>query len=205
MNREEIFNRIQNEYCNKSFQSLNIYNLLQEYKHNKKINHKLQIINNIIIEYNKLDNKLDNSIIDDFAYAFTSHNIITKLRKDKFNKIIISEIKKNIIDKKYNYNQIYRNKIKINILDKNYNWQIINLQTNKNIYGINIIDIQNHKKLSEIINNINNENKNIIYVICNNINYIDIKNKIFTIFQTGLMNNKICYIKGIKNMINKYL
>ena len=29
------------------FQSLNIYNLLQEYKHNKKINHKLQIINKL--------------------------------------------------------------------------------------------------------------------------------------------------------------
>ena len=156
MNRSELFNRIQNEICYNTINSLSDYQIIQEYKYHKNIYNKLKVINNVLNTYGINDK----NIMNDFAYALTPINVLNQLKKDKFNKIVLENINKLELD--------IKPIIKIN---KKYDWCLSNKKNKKTLYGINIIDINKCKKMSEAINNINsyndnfNNHTNIIYVI----------------------------------------
>jgi len=196
MNRSELFNRIQNEICYNTINSLSDYQIIQEYKYHKNIYNKLKVINNVLNTYGINDK----NIMNDFAYALTPINVLNQLKKDKFNKIVLENINKLELD--------IKPIIKIN---KKYDWCLSNKKNKKTLYGINIIDINKCKKMSEAINNINsyndnfNNHTNIIYVICNNIYINNLSNRTIEFLQKGFMNNKVCYIKGLIHSINRYI
>ena len=55
-----------------------------------------------------------------------------------------------------------------------------------------------------IDNKHNTEKSKLLCVICNYIQFTSNKNKEYKLFQVGFLNDTICYIKNIKNIINKF-
>jgi len=56
-----------------------------------------------------------------------------------------------------------------------------------------------------LIDNKNNTNKSkLLCVICNKITFTSNKNKAYTLFEIGYLNDTLCYINNIETIIKKY-
>ena len=148
-------------------------------------------------------------IVDDYLLELIPAGTKGIIRGNKFNNIV-----KNIINNlKLDNNRfeiIFEKQCSKYIISEIPDWYILEKLTDKIIIGMNQLDLwnggqQTNRGSKYLIDNKNNTEKSkLLCVVCNKINFVSNKNKAYKLFEIGYLNNTLCYVKNIKNIINNF-
>jgi hypothetical protein len=199
-----INSRINFEICKDTIYKLSDNILLPLFLKTKSVNNKIQHLK-IILTNNNLNDNIISNIINDYILDIIPPSVKGKIRGHEFNKIVKEKIllfnlNNKLFDIKFN------TKTPFKTINETPDVYILEKNTNKIILIMNSLDIWNggHQKIiADKYLNDNNEHYIIINVICNEIQF-KTKNKIFKLFEIGFFNNRLCYLKNLKNLINLY-
>lgn len=130
------------------------------------------------------------------------------IRGNKFNKIIKQYIT-NLELSSEQFEVCFEKECDIHPTSEKPDWYILEKSTNKILIGMNQLDLwggghQTNRGSKYIINNNNTETSKLLCVICNEIQFKNVKNKAFRLFDIGFQNNTLCYLNNLKCIIYSY-
>jgi hypothetical protein len=201
-----INDRIKNEICYKTINELKDEKLLDDYKKCKSVKNEILKLKNILEKYNIKEKDM---IINDYLLQLVPAGTKGVIRGNKFNNIVKDTIISIGLDKnrfEIEFEKQYNNCMSDEIPD----WYVLEKSTCKIIIGMNQISIfgggqQLNRGYKYLVDNkLNTDKSKLLCVICNEINFINNKNKIYKLFEIGYSNDTLCYITGIKNIINNF-
>lgn len=207
-NIEYINKRTDKEICYTTINTLKDENLIEEYKDCKSVKKSIEKLCNILEKY-KIEEKVKNSIINDYLPDLVPAGTKGVIRGNKFNNIVKDTINnfKLDIDK---FEICFEKQCKINITTEIPDWYILEKSTQKVIIGMNQLDLwsggqQSNRGSKYLIDNKNNTEKcKLLCVVCNEKKFNNDKSKAFKLFKIGYSNNTLCYIKNIETIVKEY-
>lgn len=203
-----INNRINKEICDDTINKLKDSYLINDYKKCKSVQKEINKIDLILTKYN-IENETKKLIINDYLLELIPAGTKGVIKGNIFNDIVKNTIINLNLDNK-RFEIQFEKKCELNITSEIPDWYIIEKSTGKIIIGMNQLDLwggghQLNRGFKYLINNKNNTEKSkLLCVVCNRIKLISNKNKTYKLFQIGYLNNTLCYIKNIENIINNY-
>lgn len=205
---KEINDRIKKEICNETLKKLTDENLMNEYMKSDSVKRSIENLKEVL-DKNEIDNEKINNIIRDYLLKLIPPGTKGVIRGNKFNNIIKEYITNLKLDTEI-YDIKFETKHKEFITDEIPDWYIYNKKTKKIIIGMNQLSLwgggQQTNRGSKYIQNCsyNSNTSKLLCVIANNINITSVLNKEYKLFETGFKNNTLCYLNGIKDIINKF-
>jgi hypothetical protein len=204
---DKINKRIKQEICYKTLEELIDEKLISEYEKCKSVKNQIKKFENILDKY--VDNDTKEKIITEYLFKLIPAGTKGFVRGNKFNSIVKSFIINLKLDQE-RFEICFEKKAKNHITTEIPDWYILEKITNKIIIGMNQLDLwgggqQINRGFKYIENNKhNNENSKLLCVVCNEIQFTSIKNKIYKLFEIGFKNNTLCYLNNLENIINIY-
>lgn len=203
-----INSRINKEICYDTINKLKDTYLINDYKECKSVKNEIKKLE-LILEKNNIETNIKKTIIDDYILELIPAGTKGVIRGNKFN-IIVKNFINNLKLNTQRFEICFEKKCESCITSEIPDWYILEKTTNKIIIGMNQLDLwgggqQLNRGFKYLINNNHNTDKNkLLCVICNKIQLVSNKNKIFKLFEEGYLNDTLCYINNIKTIINKF-
>ena len=203
-----INNRINNEICYDTINKLSDISLLNEYKQCKSVQNEIKKLTEIL-DNHKIQFSVKDSIINDYILKLIPAGTKGVIRGITFNSIVKNVIINLNLDNEH-FEICFEKQCKLSITSEIPDWYILEKSTEKIIIGMNQLDLwgggqQINRGSKYLIDNKNNTNKSkLLCVICNKITFTSNKNKAYTLFEIGYLNDTICYINKIETIIKKY-
>jgi hypothetical protein len=204
---DDINERIKKECCRKTIKLLKDGKLLDKYKECKSVKKNINILQDILQDQNvSLDKQSD--IIKEYIPYLIPPGTKGVIRGDYFIKIIKDHINSLDLSKRFKI-RFEKKHIKFPTTEIP-DWYIYDKKKNKILIGMNQLDLwsggQQLNRGSKYLfnNNFNTKNSKLLCVVCNGVKLASRKNKIFKLFNEGFKNDTLCYIKGIKSIVNKF-
>ena len=204
---ECINNRIRKEFCKETFKLLSDSNLMNKYQECKSVRKNIIKLRNVLVGKN-ISSKIQEEIIEEFMLELIPAGTKGVIRGNEFNSIIKKyllnlELSLDIFDIKFETK--HDNFLTCEIPD----WYIYDKKHNKIIIGMNQLDLwggghQFNRGSKYLIDHINISNSKLLCVVCNFIEIKSDKNKVFRFFDVGFRNDTICYLNGLKRIIDEY-
>ena len=203
-----INQRINREYCEKTFNELSDTNLLPEYIRTKSVKKKIKDIRHILKKHNQNPDVIP-SIINDITQLIIPPGTKGVIKGNKFNFIV----KQKIIDMKLHHSRFeiqFEKHCLQYLTDEIPDWYIIDHYTKKIMIGMNQLDIwRGGHQLNRGTKYIHHEKfdnttKKLMCVVCHKIEFKTAKNKAFTLFCKGFQNDTLCYINGLEQRIKSF-
>jgi len=203
-----INDRINREICDDTIDKLKDVILIPEYKKCKSVKNSINTLTTILKRHSISDDTAG-LVIDDYLIELIPPGTKGVIRGNIFNSIV-----KDIIDGMKLDNQVFDVRFEAHCdtcaTDEKPDWYILEKSTGKVIIGMNQLDLWNggqqlnrgYKYLVD--NKINTDKSKLLCVVCNKIIFGSEKTKSYRLFQIGFMNDTLCYIKNITNIINKF-
>ena len=201
---DKINKRIENDLCEQTIDLLKDKNLTKEYKESKSVIKKIDKLEKILSKKLSIKDTIEEIILEIVPPG--TKGVIKGL---KFNKIIKTYINSLNLDKE-RFELEFEKQHKDNLMSEIPDWYIYDKKSKKIIIGMNQLDFwsgghqSNRGNYYIIKNDINNENRKFLCVICNKIKFKNDKTKVYKLFETGFKNNTLCYIKGLKKIIDLF-
>lgn len=208
MNIEYINKRINKEICVKTINILKDENLMKDYKKCKSVQNAIKKLETVINNHN-IDENIKQKIIDDYLINLIPPGTKGVIRGNKFNKIVKNIILKLKLDES-KFDICFESQHKKFKMSEIPDWYIYEKLTKKIIIGMNQLDLWNggqqiNRGTKYLIDNkMNTKKSKILCVVCNEVKFINNKNKIYKLFETGYTNDTLCYINNIKHIINDF-
>jgi hypothetical protein len=205
---ENINKRIQNEYCDDTWNKLTDEKLMDKLKECSSVKKRIDKLCQKLKKHN-LDEDIQKEIKNDVLPYLIPAGTKGIIRGNEFNKIIKDKIKSLCLDKE-KFDICFEKKCEKQSTDEIPDWYIYEKITNKTIIGMNQIDLwsggaQSNRGSKYILNNqINSENCKLLCVVCNKIQFKSNRNKKFNLFKVGFDKNTLCYINNLQNIIYSY-
>jgi hypothetical protein len=205
---KEINDRINKEVCSETLKKLTDENLMNEYMKSESVKRSIENLKEVL-EKNEIDNEKINNIIKDYLLKLIPPGTKGVIRGNKFNNII----KDYVINLKLDtdiYDIQFETKHKEFLTDEIPDWYIYNKKTKKIIIGMNQLSLwgggQQTNRGSKYIQNCsyNSNTVKLLCVVANDIKITSVLNKEYKLFETGFNNNTLCYLNGLKDVINKF-
>lgn len=202
--------RIRDEICINSINQLKDENLINEYKQTKSVRAEILKLNNILASH-KIDETTRNSIIAEYIAELIPPGTKGAIRGVKFNTIVKQFISSLNLDP--NVFEIAFEKKPTNVtISEIPDWYILNKSNNRLLIGMNQLDLwsggqQINRGYKYIVDGFGQTAPNqykLICVVCNDITIKSDKNKVYRLFDVGFRNNALCFLRGLKNIINRY-
>ena len=156
-----------------------------------------------------IDEETKQKIIQEYLLELIPAGTKGVIRGNKFNNIVKKFIINLGLDKE-RFEICFEKKCEGHFTTEIPDWYILEKSTNKIIIGMNQLDLwgggQQLNRGSKYIENNkhNNENSKLLCVICNEIQFKSNKNKAYKLFETGFINNTLCYLNNLQNIITSY-
>jgi len=204
---EEINARIKQEICYDTLDELSDEKLLCDYKNCHSVQNEIKKLADILEKYT--DEETKQKIIDEYLLQLIPAGTKGVIRGNKFNNII----KKNITNLAFDTSRFeicFEKKCESHFTTEIPDWYILEKSTNKIIIGMNQLDLwgggQQLNRGSKYIENNkhNSENSKLLCVVCNEIQFKNVKNKAYKLFEMGFTNNTLCYLNNLQNIITSY-
>lgn len=208
INLDYINNRIAKECSNSAINKLKDTYLINEYKKCKSVKNEIKKLELILEKYDIETNKKE-LILNDYILNLIPAGTKGVIRGNKFNSII----KKTINNLKLNNKRFeicFEKQCQTCITSEIPDWYILEKLTCKVIIGMNQLDLwsggqQINRGSKYLINNKSNTEKSkLLCVVCNKIKFNSNKNKAYKLFEIGFLNDTMCYLKNIKQIINNF-
>jgi hypothetical protein len=205
---KEINDRINKEICSETLKKLTDENLMNEYMKSESVKRSIENLKEVL-DKNEIDDEKINNIIKDYLLKLIPPGTKGVIRGNKFNNII----KDYIINLKLDtdiYDIQFETKHKEFLTDEIPDWYIYNKKTKKIIIGMNQLSLwgggQQTNRGSKYIQNCsyNSNTVKLLCVVANDIKITSVLNKEYKLFETGFNNNTLCYLNGLKDVINKF-
>jgi hypothetical protein len=208
-NKLDIINhRISKEICNDTINKLKDENLINEYKECKSVKKQIKKLE-LILENNNIEDHKKKLIIKEYFLEIIPAGTKGIIKGNKFNEIVKNTINNLNLDNE-RFEICFEKQCKLCITSEIPDWYILDKIHSKVIIGMNQLDLwggghQLNRGNKYLIDNKSNTDKSkLLCVICNKINFINDKNKIYKLFEVGYLNDTLCYIKNIKTIIDKF-
>lgn len=198
---------IESQYCDKTFKKLtnSSYNKeCMKSSSTKKLQQTLR---------EKLEKEIEESdkverILNDILDELIKPGVKGGIKGRKFNELIRIEIEKMKLDKE-RFTVTFEHKVEEG---ENPDWLIEDKVTGKKMVGMNQLDLwtggeQYNRGDKYVIQqkDISKQSKEkIVAVVCNKKKIAKKGTKIYNLFNIGFKNNTLCYIKGLKKIINEF-
>ena len=208
INFNYINNRIDKEICDDTINKLKDTYLINEYKECKSVQNEIKKLKLILEKYNIETDKKE-LILNDYILELIPAGTKGVIRGNKFNSIVKNTIN-NLKLNNERFEIFFEKQCKLCITSEIPDWYILEKLTGKVIIGMNSLDLfgggqQLNRGYKYLIDNKHNTEKSkLLCVICNKIKFSNNKNKAYKLFEVGYINDTLCYIKNIENIINKY-
>lgn len=205
---KEINDRINKEICSETLKKLTDENLMNEYMKSESVKRSIENLKEVL-EKNEIDNEKINNIIKDYLLKLIPPGTKGVIRGNKFNNIIKDYITNLKLDTDI-YDIQFETKHKEFLTDEIPDWYIYNKKTKKIIIGMNQLSLwgggQQTNRGSKYIQNCsyNSNTVKLLCVVANDIKITSVLNKEYKLFETGFNNNTLCYLNGLKDVINKF-
>jgi len=201
---EEINARIKKEICYETLDELTDENLMSEYKECHSVKNEIKKLGLVLEKYT--DEETKQKIIQDYLTQLIPAGTKGVIRGNKFNKIVKQWITKMEFDPD-RFDICFETVCQQHFTTEIPDWYILEKSTNRNIIGMNQLDLwgggQQLNRGSKYIENNkhNNENSKLLCVVCNEIQFKSKKNKAYKLFETGFKDNTLCYLKNLQDII----
>lgn len=205
---EDINARIKKEVCYETLEELTDTKLMPEYKECKSVINQINILSDILGKYMIIE-EIKQKIIQEYLLQLIPAGTKGVIRGNKFNDIVKQYITKLALDTE-RFEICFEKKCEGHFTTEIPDWYILEKSTNKIIIGMNQLDLtsgghQLNRGYKYLIDNKhNNENSRLLCVICNEIQFKSNKNKAYKLFETGFINNTLCYLNNLQNIITSY-
>jgi hypothetical protein len=205
---ELINNRIKNEICYDTINTLKDENLLDEYHHCDSVKKRISGLKKIF-DNNSIDEEKSNKMLKEYMLDLIPPGTKGVIRGNIFNKII----KNHIMAMNLNlsrFDVMFETDCDSCVTSEKPDWYIFEKATKKVIIGMNQLDLwgggQQLNRGAKYIynNNYDNKHSKLLCVVCNEIQFSSSKNKAFSLFEKGFENNTICYLNNIGNIITSF-
>ncbi len=203
-----INKRINDEFCNNTSIQLTDDSMMDEYMKCSSVKKEIVLLECILDEY--VDAKTKKDIINTYLPKLIPPGTKGVIRGIMFNLIV----KKYIIGLELDQDA-FEIRFEKRCETHHYtseipDWYILEKSTNKIIIGMNQLDLwgggqQSNRGSKYIVNNEhNNERSKLLCVVCNKIQFKNEKNKTYKLFKIGFENDTLCYLNGLKSIVDKY-
>lgn len=208
MNIKSINKNIKKTVCLSTIDKLTDKNLLKEYKKCKSVKNEIEYLK-LVLKKHVTDKEIRNNIINDYLIKLVPAGTKGVIRGNKFNKLV----KEKLESLKFDRNKFeieFEKKCETCITSEIPDFYMLEKKTNKVIIGMNQLDLwgggqQINRGYKYIIDNIHNrENSKLLCVVCNEYKFKTDKNKAYKLFETGFLNDTLCYLSDIERIIKDY-
>lgn len=184
-------------------------NLLPEYHNCQSVQRKLETLTNIMLEQEidieKINNVLQNAILEIIppgTKGVIKGNIFNEFVKEK---VLSLSLPKHLEISFENQHPLFK-------CCEKPDFYIFDSKTNKLLIGMNQIDLwgggHQSNRASKYVSDLFHSNYksdrleiHLVSVVCNKVEIVSTKTKLFDLFQTGFEKNRLCYINGIENIV----
>jgi len=202
---QEINERINNEVCYDTIKKLSDKNLSKEYEKSISVKKKLDKFTEMLSSNHCSERQIKN-ITKDWIPELIPPGTKGSIRGQKLNEIVKNHIEMlRLPIERFEVN--FETDHELNIASERPDWTIYDKQNNNLICGMNQLDFwtgghQSNRGFSYL--NKTGTNCKIVCVICNHINIKSRQNKKYELFNTGYKLNNLCYLNGLKKIIENY-
>jgi hypothetical protein len=207
MNINEINRIIKESICYQTIGELSDANLLQYYKECPSVKKEIVKLEDILKKY--IDNVTKQKIIDEYLLELIPAGTKGVIRGNRFNNIVKARIIMLHLDKN-RFDVRFETKCASHNTSEIPDWYILDKVNNKVLLGMNQLDLwsggqQTNRGSKYIFNNEHNTNDSkLLCVVCYEIHLKSYKNKTYKLFETGFINNTLCYLNNLHNTITSY-
>lgn len=204
---EEVNAKIKRDICYDSIEKLCDAKLMPEYKCCDSVKKEITRLSNILEKY--VDDDTIQKIIDEYIPQLIPAGTKGVIRGNKFNKIVKEHINMLNLDMD-RFEICFEKKCLIYNTTEIPDWYILYKSNNKVIIGMNQLDLwsggHQTNRGSKYIDNIehNTNNSKLLCVVCYEIQFKSDKNKAYKLFEKGFVNNTLCYLNNLNNIIKSY-
>lgn len=206
---QELNKIIDDQVCNDTLVLLSDESLLDEYKKSNSVKNNIKILSDILKD-NDIEQAKINKILNDYLPKLIPAGTKGVIRGNKFNEIIREYIKNlDKLDDEY-FEICFEKKCKECPTEEIPDWYILQKSTGKVIIGMNQLDLWNgghqiNRGFKYVKNDkLNSENSKLLCVVCNKIELKNTTTKVYELFDIGISNKRLCYIKQLKHIIYNY-
>lgn len=165
-----------------------------------------------VIKRNKIKISHAQKIAKDLIGYTTQPGIKAALRGNHFNRVVSDTIKAIIKNKKHIE---FKTEISHCQFDEKLDWYLYNTRSKNIIAGFNQIDLWNggaqYNRASKYIlgesfhKHLSKRKIKLLCVVYNSPNKVRINTKLYKILSVGFHKKRICYLKGLKKIINEFI
>lgn len=201
----QINNRIEKEYNHFCEENLSDKNLFNDYADCPAVIKRIKQLKQLLQKHKINSEKIDN-ILQEYIPNIIPAGVKGQVRGSKFNEIVKQFIKTKLHLDKEKFIVKFEKRCKNINTDEIPDFYIKDRKTHKIIIGMNQIDLwsggaqYNRGSKYLIKNSINNEKTKLLCVVCNFVK-IKKKDKKYKLFNTGFVNNTLCYLKNLKHIV----
>lgn len=202
-----INRQIRIQHCQIIEEKIRDENLLDVYREASSVKSKIKKLKNVLKNNNIETTSIEN-IVNDYITELIPAGTKGVIRGNMFNKYIEDYILSlsELIDN--NYEICFEKKHEKYETSEIPDWYIYDKLNDKILIGMNQLDLwsgghQINRGTKYIYSNISN-NAKLVCVVCSFIQLKKINNKVFKILYDGIINKRLCYKNGLKEIIYDY-
>lgn len=205
---EQINTRINNEFCEKTKNSLTDKTLKNKYKKSSVVKKRIKDITCIMGEIGIDENQIK-KFLELYDEKIIPPGIKGLICGNKFNEIIKNKLKNLNLDKERFSIKFEKHNPNVKT-DERPDWYIQDNKKRKIIIGMNQMDLWgggaqlNRGSKYLIDNKVNTGKTKMLSVVCNKIKIYRKNTKIHNLLNAGFKNDTLCYINNLENIIFKY-
>jgi hypothetical protein len=203
-----INEEVQRQYCHETEDCISDEKLLVVYKETDSVKKQTKLLKEILKEENIEAEKIEN-ILSKYILSLIPPGTKGVIRGNKFNKLVEKKLKAFELSEDFiiKCEKKHPDFETAEIPD----WYIYQISTKKIMIGMNQLDLwsggaQSNRGAKYILDESKHENPNVknVSVICKNKVIASPHNKMFKIFQVGFKEKRLCYIKGIHEIVKSF-
>jgi hypothetical protein len=207
MNIDEINRIIKEGVCYETIGELSDAKLLPYYKECISVKKEIIKLEDVLKKY--IDDATKQKIIDEYLLELIPAGTKGVIRGNRFNNIVKAHITMLKLDKN-RFDVCFETKCASHNTSEIQDWYILDKSSSRVLIGMNQLDLwsggqQTNRGSKYIYNNEHNTNDSkLLCVVCYEIHLKSNKNKAYKLFETGFINNTLCYLNSLHNTIISY-
>lgn len=202
-----INERIMKEICLDTIQSLSDDSLSDDYKKSKSVKTKISQFRNLFKRHELDDSKIED-LLNDLTLDIVPAGTKGVVKGNKFNCIVKKTILEFELDKDIFEIEFEKQSSEFHFSEIP-DWYILHKESKKLLIGMNQVDLwgggaQTNRGSKYLKFKFDSPQIKLVCIVCNHIQLKNTKSKVFQLFEIGYTNDTLCYINGMRSIIDKF-
>lgn len=194
---------VKQQVCYQTILSLSDKNLMDKYLNTPSVQKKCKNLNDKLTKYN-ISNEIKEILVKDIIKDIIPPGTKGAVRGYEFNLIVENKLRSmKFLQDSNKYELCFEKDCHMKKTGEIPDWYIINYENDKKVIGMNQVDLWGGGAQRNRFEKYMNKD-DYICVVCYDVN-ITTNNKCYKLFEKGLMEDRLCWINNLENIIKKKL